>query len=209
MATLREEDVVKAMNDDEKVRYAISKLRLFAKTLLMGIEAIGDDSLDDDGIKSLATPENLLNTLSPKVKDIKGIEGITFEGYLVDTHNNICLKSASEAILELARRIEQTYVYNMVGSISVVPRDYLDASFLYSIAEANLYDLMFMKLLPASIRVKIKDIPKKQVLNISDNGLISVFMADNGELTEEEVDANIADFSDSLYDETEDTEEEN
>ena len=207
MTGYREEDVVKGMTDEEKIRYAIAKLRLFAKEFVAPGEKLNPDYervCKENGVLLTYPPSKLLETITPKVKTIEQVEGITFEGYIVDVHNNIYIKKASDAILELARRLEQTYLYNVVGSIAAVPRDFLDAEFLFGIAEANLYDLLYMRLLPASIRVKLRDEPRKQVLNISDNGLIPLMICKDSELTEDELNTNIEIFASSLQQTEED-----
>ena len=202
MALYREEDIVSGMTEEEMIRYAISKLRTCAKVHMTAIEnSIESKSFQD--IKDtviVIDPNRFLTFVKNKIKDLPNIEWLIFEGYLVDMHNNMYLTRASDALMEIARRIEQTYIYNVVGSQAIVPRAYLDADFIYQIAKLDINDLMCISVFPVSMRVKFKDEDKKQLLSLSETGLVPAFISDASDLTEQDVDAIIEMYANSLKD---------
>ena len=71
---------------------------------------------------------------------------------------------------------------------------------MFQIAKLDINDLMFISLFPVSMRVKFKDEDKKQLLSLSETGLVPAFISDASDLTEQDVDAIIEMYANSLKD---------
>lgn len=159
--------IYNGMTDYEKIECAINKLRVFGSTTdvkdLLAKEKKKKKSL------VVADSETFKKYLYPLAKEIPNISSLIFEGYFVDISESLFIKNPGDAITELARRIEQVYLYNNTKG-NMLPKEYMSIESIYTLAETDLKDYKYLRLLPVFVRIKFKDSNKKSILKLCDYG---------------------------------------
>ena len=154
------------MTNIEKIECAINKLRVFGSTTL--VEELVEEEKDNDSLV-VADSGLLKKLLKPMVAQLPDIDSMTFEGYFVDIGQNVYIKNSADAITEIARRLEQYYIYgNQAGNM--LPSEYMDPRNLYTLAETDLRDYKYLRLLPVLVRVKFKGSSRRTILRLCDEG---------------------------------------
>lgn len=152
------------MTDYEKIECAINKLRVFGSTTdVKELLASEKNSL------VVADSETFKKYLYPLAKEIPDISSLIFEGYFVDISESLFIKTPGDAITELARRIEQVYLYNNTRG-NILPKEYTNLESIYTLAETDLKDYKYLRLLPVFVRIKFKDRKNKSILRLCDYG---------------------------------------
>lgn len=146
------------MTDIEKIDCAINKLRVFGSTTY--VPGISEICKGLDKTLVVADSNALKNYVSAYIrkisKDLPDLDRLVFSGYFVDMTKNVYIKNAPDAITEIARRIEQVYIYNNTKG-NLLPSEYMDEQFLYKLAEMDIEDFKYESLLPVMFRLYFKD----------------------------------------------------
>lgn len=192
------------MTSIEKMECAINKLRVFGSTTY--VDTLVEEYKDKDALV-VADSTSLKKYLKPLVAQLPEIESMTFEGYFVDIGQNVYIKNSADAITEIARRLEQYYIYgNQAGNM--LTSEYMDPRNLYKLAETDLRDYKYLRLLPVMVRVKFKGSSRRTILKLCENDKnLLPYVLEDIHNTGNEIEKVIMDYKEQLEAE-EDSEEE-
>lgn len=188
--------IYKNMTDYEKIEYAINKLRVFGSTT--DIKSLLAEE-KKKGSLVVADSESFKKYLYPLAKEIPDISSLIFEGYHCDISESLFIKNPGDAITELARRLEQVYLYdNNKGNL--LPKEYTNIEFIHKLAETDLKDYKYLRLLPVFVRIKFKDNKKKHILRLCDYGhnLLPYVIDDKHEMKRSEIENAIIAYKDDI-----------
>lgn len=198
MAKQAQNKVYAEMTNLEKIDCAINKLRVFGSTTY--VEDLEKELENDKGILVVANSNTLKTYLTPLVGKLPNIESMSFDGYFVDFGQNLYIKSTADAITEIARRLEQFYIYgNQSGNM--LTSEYMDMNKLYRLAELDISEFKYERLLPVVFRVKFRGSNRRTVLKICDYGQnLLPFVIDDtkGRMLKEEIVNAINDYKEQL-----------
>lgn len=168
--------ITKGMSEQERVEYAINKLRVFGSSTY--VPELSQSCEDGDIV--VANYDVFRQFLYPYLSTIPNIDTMYFNGYYCDVSQKLYIKSANDAITELARRMENVYIYSYdLGNR--LPKEYMDSNFITTLVETPLSEFKYLRLLPMMVRVKLKTNKNKKILKLStQSNLLPFVIANDG-----------------------------
>lgn len=199
MTTKGQNSVFKEMTNMEKIDLAINKLRVFGSSTYL--EDLEEELKEDkDRVLIVADSSKLKTYLTPMVGKLPNIESMSFDGYFVDVAQGLYIRNTADAITEIARRLEQFYIYGCQSG-NMLTSEFMDVNKLYRLAELDLSQYKYERLLPVMLRVKFRGSNRRSILKICDYGqnlLPYVIDESKGNMMFSEIEGAISDYKESL-----------
>lgn len=166
--------VIKNMSEQERVEYAINKLRVFGASTY--IPELSSTCADGDIV--VANFDVFRQFIYPHLSTIPNIDTMFFNGYFCDVSQKLYIKNANDAITEIARRLENIYIYSYdLGN--KLPKEMLDSQFINTLVETPLNEYKYLRLMPMMVRIKFKDNKSRKILKLTTKSTLLPFVIAN------------------------------